>query len=268
MADKRMTEDEVVDRLESGMTIGIGGWASRRKPMSLVRAIARSKLEDLTLVTYGGPDVGLLVAAGKVRRVVYGFVSMDNIPLEPHFRTARQEGRIEVTEYDEDMLQRGLYAAAMRLPFMPTRSGLGSDVMRVNPELRTVTSPYGDDEVVAMPPLHLDEADSRDLQTGLRDGVVALAVGLGITILLLVVLQTDLDLTLTDLFRATSTPIAHGRNVVNVILVDYRAIDTLGEISVVMAAGLAILALIRLRASTSGTSGARSGRGRKIGSSQ
>jgi len=102
----------------------------------------------------------------------------------------------------------------------------------------------------------------------LRDGVVALAVGLGITILLLVVLQTDLDLTLTDLFRATSTPIAHGRNVVNVILVDYRAIDTLGEISVVMAAGLAILALIRLRASTSGTSGARSGRGRKIGSSQ
>lgn len=158
MADKRMTEDEVVDRLESGMTIGIGGWASRRKPMSLVRAIARSKLEDLTLVTYGGPDVGLLVAAGKVRRVVYGFVSMDTIPLEPHFRTARQEGRIEVTEYDEDMLQRGLYAAAMRLPFMPTRSGLGSDVMRVNPELRTVTSPYGDDEVVAMPPLHLDVA--------------------------------------------------------------------------------------------------------------
>ena len=121
---------------------------------------------------------------------------------------------------------------------------------------------------LVMTRLHLDEADSRDLETGLRDGVVALAVGLGITILLLVVLQTDLDLTLTDLFRATSTPIAHGRNVVNVILVDYRAIDTLGEISVVMAAGLAILALIRLRASASGTSGARSGRGRKIGSSQ
>ena len=39
MADKRMTEDEVVAELESGMTIGIGGWGSRRKPMSLVRAI-------------------------------------------------------------------------------------------------------------------------------------------------------------------------------------------------------------------------------------
>lgn len=159
MSDKRMTEDEVVARLEPGMTIGIGGWGSRRKPMSLVRAILRSDLTDLRLVTYGGPDVGLLVAAGKVAHVTYGFVSLDTIPLEPHFRQARQKGAIDVTEYDEDMLQRGLYAAAMRLPFMPTRSGLGSDVMRVNPELRTVTSPYGDgDEVVAVPPLHLDAA--------------------------------------------------------------------------------------------------------------
>ncbi len=158
MADKRMTGDEVVAELASGMTIGIGGWGSRRKPMSLVRAILRSDLRDLTLVSYGGPDVGLLCAAGKVRRVVYGFVSMDSIPLEPHFRAARQRGEIEATEYDEGMLQLGLYAAAQRLPFLPTRSGLGSDVLRVNPELKTVASPYTDEELVAVPALHLDAA--------------------------------------------------------------------------------------------------------------
>jgi glutaconate CoA-transferase, subunit A len=158
VADKRMTEDEVVAQLRSGMTIGIGGWGSRRKPMSLVRAILRSDLTDLTVVTYGGPDVGLLCAAGKVRRLVYGFVSLDSIPLEPHFRAARQAGRIEVTEYDEGMLQLGLYAAAQRLPFLPTRSGLGSDVLRVNPHLRTVRSPYGDEELVAVPALRLDAA--------------------------------------------------------------------------------------------------------------
>jgi glutaconate CoA-transferase, subunit A len=55
-----MTADEVVSELWSGMTIGIGGWGSRRKPMSLVRAIARSGLSHLTIVSYGGPDVGLL----------------------------------------------------------------------------------------------------------------------------------------------------------------------------------------------------------------
>lgn len=159
MADKRMTEEEVVAQLESGMTIGIGGWGSRRKPMSLVAAIARSGLRDLTIVSYGGPDVGLLCATGKVKRAIYGFVSLDTIPLEPHFRAARQKGAIEASEIDEGMLQWGLYAAALRLPFLPTRAGLGSDVMKVNPWLKTIASPYDAEEtLVAMPAIHLDAA--------------------------------------------------------------------------------------------------------------
>lgn len=159
MPTKLMTEDEVVAQLESGMRIGIGGWGARRKPMSLVRAILRSPLKDLDIVTYGGPDVGLLCAAGKVRRLTYGFVSLDSIPLEPHFQRARQMGSIEVTEYDEAMLYWGLYAASLRLPFLPTRSGLATDVIRNAPELRTVRSPYNDgEELLAVPALKLDVA--------------------------------------------------------------------------------------------------------------
>ena len=158
--DKRLTENEAVAELADGMTIGIGGWGSRRKPMSLVRALLRSDVKDLTVVSYGGPDVGLLCAAGKVRKLVYGFVSLDSIPLEPHFRAARQAGAIpELVELDEGMLQWGLYAAALRLPFLPTRAGLGSDVLTVNPSLRTVRSPYEDgEELVAVPALTLDAA--------------------------------------------------------------------------------------------------------------
>jgi len=157
--DKRTTAAAVVRELRDGMTIGIGGWGSRRKPMALVREILRSPLKDLTLVSYGGPDVGLLCAAGKVRRVVFGFVSLDSIPLEPHFRKAREAGQVEAHELDEGMLQWGLYAAALRLPFLPTRAGLGSDVMKLYPGLKTVTSPYADqEELVAMPALELDVA--------------------------------------------------------------------------------------------------------------
>ena len=159
MPDKTMTEADVIGELRSGMTIGIGGWGSRRKPMSLVRAMLRSDLHDLTIVTYGGPDAGLLLAAGKVKRLIYGFVSLDSIPLEPHFRAARQAGTVDAVEYDEGMFQWGLYAASLRLPFLPTRAGLGSDVLTVNPGLRTVRSPYDDgEELLAMPALHLDAA--------------------------------------------------------------------------------------------------------------
>lgn len=162
--DKRMTEAEVVAELRSGMTIGIGGWGSRRKPMSLVRAILRSDLEDLTVVSYGGPDIGLLCATGKVRKAIYGFVSLDSIPLEPHFRKARQSGAIEVMELDEGAFYLGLLAAAHRMPFYPTRAGLGSDMLAMNPEIKTIQSPYPTppyetgETLVAMPALELDVA--------------------------------------------------------------------------------------------------------------
>ena len=157
--NKRMSPSEIVAELRDGMTLGIGGWGARRKPMALVREILRSPVKDLTVVSYGGPDVGLLCAAGKIRKLVYGFVSLDLIPLDPHFRAARQAGTLETLEIDEGMLQWGLKAAALRLPFLPTRAGLGCDVERLNPQLRTIRSPYGDGEVLlAMPALTLDVA--------------------------------------------------------------------------------------------------------------
>ena len=168
MADKTTTVDAIVGELRSGMTLGIGGWGSRRKPMAVVRAICRSPLTDLTLVTYGGPDVGLLCATGKVATVVCGFVTLDSIALDPHWRAARQGGRVGLMEVDEGMLYLGLQAAAWRVPFLPTRAGLGSDVLVVNPGLATVRSPYTagpfadpDEpgvELVAMPALRLDAA--------------------------------------------------------------------------------------------------------------
>jgi glutaconate CoA-transferase subunit A len=159
MGDKRTPLEDMVAELRPGMTVGFGGWGSRRKPMAAVRAIVRAGVGDLTVVSYGGPDVGVLCASGLVKKAVYGFVTLDSIALDPHFRAARQNGSIGAMEVDEGMFYLGLLAASQRVPFLPTRAGLGSDVLRVNPELRTVTSPYGDaEELVAMPALTLDAA--------------------------------------------------------------------------------------------------------------
>ena len=166
--DKRTTLDDAVAGVESGMTIGIGGWGSRRKPMAFVRALLRTGVKDLTVVTYGGPDLGLLCSAGKVAKVYYGFVSLDSPPFyDPWFSKARTTGAIVAREMDEGMLRCGLQAAAQRLPFLPTRAGLGSSVPDFwDGELKTVTSPYktgdgtgdGREELIAMPALRLDAA--------------------------------------------------------------------------------------------------------------
>jgi len=157
--NKQMELGDVVSQLRDGMTIGIGGWGPRRKPMALVREILRSDLKDLTIVAYGGPEVGMLCASGKVKRVIYGFVSLDFIPIEPFFRKTREAGAVQSSELDEGLLLVGLQAAGHRLPFLPTRVGLGSDVTTINPEFRMVTSPYDDGEtLLAMPAIKLDVA--------------------------------------------------------------------------------------------------------------
>lgn len=98
---------------------------------------------------------------------------------------------------------------------------------------------------LVMTRLRLDARDKRPLEDWLRDGSVALVAGLSIATLLFAVLEGPLDTRLSDFFNAQSVPIAHGHNVVNVILVDFRGLDTLGEIAVVMTAAIAVLALIR-----------------------
>ncbi|MHA6194891.1 CoA transferase subunit A [Pseudomonas wadenswilerensis] len=157
--NKQLTAADAVARLHDGMTIGFGGWGPRRKPMAIVREILRSPVKDLTVVAYGGPEVGMLCAAGKVRKLVFGFATLDAIPLEPYYRKAREAGELELMELDEGMFQWGLRAAGMRLPFLPTRCGLATDVARLNPDIKEIRSPYDDGEVLlAMPALNLDVA--------------------------------------------------------------------------------------------------------------
>jgi glutaconate CoA-transferase, subunit A len=166
--DKTTSLDHIIDQIDDGMTIGIGGWGSRRKPMAFVRALLRTSLRDLTIVSYGGPDVGLLAASGRVRRVIAGFVTLDSIALDPLWRKVREAGAIELTEIDEGLFFLGLQAAAWRVPFLPARAGLGSVVLEQMAGIKTVINPYGDGpfadpedagaELVAMPALRLDLA--------------------------------------------------------------------------------------------------------------
>ncbi len=97
--------------------------------------------------------------------------------------------------------------------------------------------------------LRLMQHDGRGPAAFLFDGLVAIGVGVGMGALLMAITEAPLDMRLSEFFSTYSAAIAHGRNIVNVILVDFRALDTLGEITVVLITGVAALALIRVRSS-------------------
>jgi multicomponent Na+:H+ antiporter subunit A len=98
---------------------------------------------------------------------------------------------------------------------------------------------------LVMTRLRLSTHDPRPYEDLARDGILALLIGIAMSLLLLRVLEGVFDGRLSDFFARHSVEIAHGRNIVNVILVDFRGLDTLGEITVVMTAGIAVLALLR-----------------------
>lgn len=100
---------------------------------------------------------------------------------------------------------------------------------------------------LVMTRLRLAPSDHRPRGQKLLDMTIAAACGTGFALLLLKVTQLPFDDRLSQFFSTYSKTIAHGRNVVNVIIVDFRGLDTLGEIAVVMVTGLAILALVRIR---------------------
>ena len=100
---------------------------------------------------------------------------------------------------------------------------------------------------LVMTRLRLTPTDRRPLGRTVVDMSIALACGVAFMLLLLSVTQLPFDASLSEFFTRYSVSIAHGANIVNVILVDFRGTDTWGEIAVVMVAGLAILSLIRIR---------------------
>jgi glutaconate CoA-transferase, subunit A len=156
---KVTTGDEVVARIPDGALIAIGGSSLSRKPMALVRALARSDRKDLRLiVNVGGPEVDLLIGTGKVAEVIYAFVGFEVMGLAPHFRRARQDGSVKFQEWSEFTIMAGLDATIKRLPFLPTRSGLATDLLKVNHAFKTFQDPFGGETLVAVPALRPDVA--------------------------------------------------------------------------------------------------------------
>jgi glutaconate CoA-transferase subunit A len=157
--NKVTSADQVIAQIPSGATVAIGGSSLSRKPMAFVRALARSDRKNLRLiVNVGGPEVDLLIGTGKVSELIYAFVGFEVMGLAPHFRAARQEGSIQFQEWTEFTVMAGLDATIKSVPFLPTRTGLGTDLLRVNPAFRTFEDPIEGKTLVAVPALRPDVA--------------------------------------------------------------------------------------------------------------
>lgn len=155
-----MNIEEATVLVPDGSTLALGGLSMNSSPMAFVRELIRQGKKDLTVVAIvNGMAVDWLVAAGCVRRVISGLISFEGMGLAPNFRHAVESGSIVVEEYSEYLLIARLRAAATNLPFMPTKAGLGTDVIGLHPDTTRLEIDHASGEpYVACTPLAVDVA--------------------------------------------------------------------------------------------------------------
>lgn len=146
--------------VKDGMTVSIGGVHSHEAPCAFVRQLVRNGVKDLTVVpsNAAGYQVDLLIGAGCVKTLYNSYCGLDYLGVAPNFRRFAESGRLEVLEFEEMGLMRGLHASAGGVAFFPLPDGfLGVDVWKVNPDFyKVIEDPFTGRKVVVARPIRPD----------------------------------------------------------------------------------------------------------------
>jgi glutaconate CoA-transferase subunit A len=175
IADKLMTVEEAVSRfIPDGSQMAIGGFSITRNPMALAYEIVRQKVRDLHIVCHShGQALDVLIGAGCVKRLEIAYGGNGRYaPTCIRFKKAVERQEIEFEDYSNFQMSLRFLAGALGIPFIPTRSGPGSDILKYDgfsPEVRKepkvalrkyakVQNPFrGEaDEVILLPALTPD----------------------------------------------------------------------------------------------------------------
>lgn len=148
-----MTLDEAVRVVRSGDTLGIGGMGLCRKPLSFVRALARSGVKDLTLLGFTSSfEAELLAAAGTLGTLRTCYFGLEFFGLAPNLRRAVEEGCVAVVEETEYSITVGLQASQMRVPYLPSRdAGVGTGYFAIRPDIRRAACPVTGESLTWFP---------------------------------------------------------------------------------------------------------------------
>ena len=174
--DKMMSLEEAVKTfVADGAHIALGGFTQQRHPMALIREMIRQGVQDLVLYGHSpGVDADMLIGAGFIKRVEIAYIGDELfVSPSPNFRRAVQEGLIQWEDYSNFGATLRLVAGALGIPFIPTRTMLGSDMITMSgfrPEERKadpkaakeklvlMDCPFTGDEVVLLPAVNPDVA--------------------------------------------------------------------------------------------------------------
>ena len=147
-------EEAIARHVRDGVTIALGTGLESAIPFAAGHEIIRQGRRDLTLV---GPISDILfdqlIGAGCVARVIAAWVGNVGAGIAYNFRRAIEEGiprPLEIEDHSNLTVALALEAAARGVPFLPSRTALGSDIVRRHARLREIVCPFTGDRLLAV----------------------------------------------------------------------------------------------------------------------
>jgi len=159
LIDKRITEQEAISKfVYDGCYIGTELYGTVRAPMSLAREVVRQGKKDLRVCGQGVLELDLWLAAGLVKALDITYIGLEVYGTSSALRRAVESGQVEkCVEWSNGAITWRMKATAMGIPFLPTRSMLGTDTLAYS-AAKVVKDPFTGSIVALLPALVLDVA--------------------------------------------------------------------------------------------------------------
>jgi len=159
LTDKTMTEKEAIEKyVNSGDYIGFELYGTVRCPMSLTRELVRSGKKDFRIVGQGVHELDMLFAADMVREIDFTYIGLEVYGISANMRRAVESGAVtKIVEWSNAALTWRFKATSMGIPFIPTRSMLGTDTLKKS-SAKVIECPFTGQKVALLPALIVDTA--------------------------------------------------------------------------------------------------------------
>lgn len=147
--------------VKSGDVLALGGMTLYRRPVAFTRALlARDpRPDDLTLLCFTAAYASdLLIGAGMASAIRTCYAGFEAFGLAPMFTKRANAGDLTIIEETEVSLSAGIRATVSGLGFLPARGWIGTDLLDLRPDVKTITDPYSGEEIVAFPAIPCDVA--------------------------------------------------------------------------------------------------------------
>jgi glutaconate CoA-transferase subunit A len=151
-------KDAVSEHIPDGSTVFVGGFG-QCVPFAAAHEIIRQQRKNLVLCRSGADILfDLLIAAGCVRKVIFGYIGNPGVGLAHAFRRAVEAGEIEVEDWTNFAMVLRLHAGALGVPFLPTATLAGGDTPTTSIDIRSINCPFTGEALTAVPALTPDVA--------------------------------------------------------------------------------------------------------------